>query len=446
MTKKNLIFGPYYNTFSYLFLMFFYSTKDQSIKSKFEDAIFLGPAPDGGLYMPEEIPRLSDRFISGLNDLSLTQIALETLLPFTPLDPGSLEVILTRAFNFPAPLRVVGEKLQFLELFHGPTLAFKDFGARFMAQIMAYFRPSGAEISILVATSGDTGGAVASAFSGLPGFKVYILFPRGKVSLLQQKQLTTWDDNIKALEVEGNFDDCQKLVKNAFGDSVLRKQKSFASANSINIARLLPQMVYYFEGFKQAPDKKDLDFIVPSGNFGNLTAGLFARRMGLPVKFVAATNFNDIVPVYLMTGQYSPRVSRETLSNAMDVGDPSNFVRILDLYKDPLEGSTWNKIKEDLRYHVVSDEETLNNIREVYDQHNYIMDPHTAVAYGAAKANPGNHIIVSTAHWAKFETTIEKVIGSLPALPTALTDLLNKRERMIPIQPRYEELRQVLSE
>ncbi|MDZ4709581.1 MAG: threonine synthase [Saprospiraceae bacterium] len=425
--------------------MLFYSTKDQSIKSKFEEAIFFGPSPDGGLYMPEQIPSLSVEFFDGLSDLSLTQIALEILSPFTPLDRNTLEGIISRAFNFPAPLRVVGEKFQFLELFHGPTLAFKDFGARFMAQIMAYFRPAGSEINILVATSGDTGGAVASAFSGLPGFKVYILFPKGKVSLLQQKQLTTWDENIQALEVSGTFDDCQRLVKAAFGDLGLREHKSFASANSINIARLLPQMVYFFEAFKQAKNKDDLSIIVPSGNFGNLTAGLFAKRMGLPVKqFIAATNINDIVPQYLISGKYETRVSRETLSNAMDVGDPSNFVRILDLYKEPQNGSTWNKIKEDLRYHVVSDEETLNNIREVYDQYDYIMDPHTAVAYGAAKANPGNNIIVSTAHWAKFETTIEKAIGILPPLPSALADLLNKHEKIIPIQPQYEELLEII--
>lgn len=445
MIKKNLNFEPNYNTFSYLFPMLFYSTNNQSIKSKFEEAIFLGLAPDGGLFMPEEIPTLSEVFISNLAGLTLNQIALETLLPFTPLDQESLTGIITRAFNFPAPVNMVGEKYQFLELFHGPTLAFKDFGARFMAQIMAFFRPADSEINILVATSGDTGGAVASAFSGLNGFKVYILFPKGKVSLLQQKQLTTWDDNIKAIEVDGSFDDCQRLVKSVFGDPVLRQRKSFASANSINIARLLPQMIYYFEAFKQVKDKQELTFVVPSGNFGNLTAGLLAKRMGLPVKeFIAATNLNDIVPEYLKTGQYLPRVSRETLSNAMDVGDPSNFVRILDLYKDSNQGSMWNNIKKDLKYYVVSDEETLNNIREVYDQYNYIIDPHTAVAYGAAKANPGNHIIVSTAHWAKFESTIKKAIGILPTLPSALTDLLNMQERMIFIQPKYEELREVL--
>jgi len=426
--------------------MLFYSTKNQLVKSKFEDAIFLGPAEDGGLFMPDQIPPLSDRFIGHIKDYSLPEIGLEILAPFTPLDRNSLAGITTSAFNFPAPVKQVGGHFQFLELFHGPTLAFKDFGARFMAQIMSHFRKEGSVINILVATSGDTGGAVASAFSGLEGFNVFILFPKGKVSVLQQKQLTTWDDNIQALEVSGTFDDCQRLVKTAFGDLELRKHKSFASANSINIARLLPQMIYYFEAFKQANNKDDLNIIVPSGNFGNLTAGLFAKRMGLPVqRFIAATNINDIVPHYLISGKYEPRVSRETLSNAMDVGDPSNFVRMLALYPSNDESSTWNKLGNDVGFDVVDDSKTLGNIREVYEQYGYLIDPHTAVAYEAAKSHPGNNIIVSTAHWAKFESTIEKAIGSLPPLPSALTDLYNKKERMIPIQPKYEELREVLS-
>lgn len=426
--------------------MLFYSTKNQSLKAKFEEAIFLGPAEDGGLFMPEEIPTLSDRFIGQIQDYSLQEIGLEILAPYTPLDRNSLTGIIQNAFNFPAPVKQVGDHFQFLELFHGPTLAFKDFGARFMAQIMSHFRKEGDEINILVATSGDTGGAVASAFSGLEGFNVFILFPKGKVSALQQKQLTTWDDNIKALEVNGTFDDCQRLVKAAFGDQELRKQKSFASANSINIARLLPQMIYYFEAYKQAKSRQELNIIVPSGNFGNLTAGLFAKRMGLPIKqFIAATNINDIVPQYLISGKYKPRVSRETLSNAMDVGDPSNFVRMLALYPSLDESSTWNKLGQVIGFEVVDDSKTLGNIKEVYEQYGYLIDPHTAVAYEAAKSHPGNNIIVSTAHWAKFESTIQKAIGSLPSLPAALTDLYIKKERMIPIQPKYEELQEVLS-
>ncbi len=420
--------------------MLFYSTKNQEVKEDFVKAMFMGPSRDGGLFMPEHIPMLDPGWIRTIEGNSLQTIAQKVIFPFVGMLPSDLEGIVERAFNFPAPLQRVGE-FQFLELFHGPTLAFKDFGARFMAQTMSFFRPEGEIINILVATSGDTGGAVASAFNGLEGFRVFILFPKGKVSPLQQRQLTTWDDNVRALEVDGAFDDCQKLVKQAFADQELRKNKNFASANSINIARLLPQMVYYFEAYKQAAIKEELNVIVPSGNFGNLTAGLLARKMGLPIAhFVAATNINDIVPLYLSFGVYNPRVSRETLSNAMDVGDPSNFVRMLDLYKGSDERSTWNNMKKDLSAHVVNDETTLHNIRKVYEKWGYIMDPHTAVAYDAAKANPGNNVIVSTAHWAKFADTIKKAIGTLPPIPSALSHLMDKTERIIPIQARYEAL------
>lgn len=420
--------------------MLFYSTKNQEIKEDFVDAMFMGPSSDGGLFMPEHIPMLDPGWIREIEGASIQAIALKVISPFIGISPSDLEGIVKNAFNFPAPLQMVGG-FQFLELFHGPTLAFKDFGARFMAQTMSFFRPEGEIINILVATSGDTGGAVASAFNGLEGFRVFILFPKGKVSPLQQRQLTTWEDNVLALEVDGAFDDCQKLVKLAFADQELRKKKIFASANSINIARLLPQMVYYFEAYKQATIKRDLNVIVPSGNFGNLTAGLLARKMGLPIAhFIAATNINDIVPQYLSSGVYSPRVSRETLSNAMDVGDPSNFVRMIDLYRGKDERSTWNNMKKDLSAYVVDDDTTLKNIREVYKKWDYIMDPHTAVAYDAAKASPGNNIIVSTAHWAKFAETIKRAIGILPPIPGALSHLMDKTERVIPIQARYEDL------
>ena len=420
--------------------MLFYSTKNQKIKEGFVNAMIMGPSKDGGLFMPEHIPVLDPGWIRALEGATIQTIAKKVILPFVGIPPSDLGGIVERAFNFPAPLQKVGD-FQFLELFHGPTLAFKDFGARFMAQTMSFFRPESKIMNILVATSGDTGGAVASAFNGLEGFRVFILFPKGKVSPLQQRQLTTWEDNVQALEVDGAFDDCQKLVKLAFADQELRKKKIFASANSINIARLIPQMVYYFEAYKQAPDKRELNVIVPSGNFGNLTAGLLAKKMGLPIaQFVAATNINDIVPQYLFSGVYSPRVSRETLSNAMDVGDPSNFVRMLDLYKGEDERSTWNNMKKDLNAHVVDDKTTLQNIREVFERWGYIMDPHTAVAYDAAKANPGNNIIVSTAHWAKFAETIKKAIGVIPPIPGALSHLMDKTERVIPIQARYEDL------
>lgn len=426
--------------------MLFYSTKNQSLISEFKEAAFLGPASDGGLFMPTEIPILSGSFFQNIGSLDLPRLGSEVLFPYIGLTRHKLDELCDSAFNFPAPLHHLADNLQVLELFHGPTLAFKDFGARFMARVMAYFKPADTQINILVATSGDTGGAVASAFSGLEGFNVYILFPKGKVSPLQQRQLTTWETNIKAIEVGGNFDDCQRLVKMAFADDALRRNKVFASANSINIARLLPQMIYYFEAYKQAINKHGIQFIVPSGNFGNLTAGLVAKHMGLPVsRFIAATNINDTVPQYLSDGIYDPKVSRETLSNAMDVGDPSNFSRMLALYRGQDESSTWNNMTRDIKPVVVNDATTLDNIREVYDKYGYLIDPHTAVAYEAAKTNPGNNIIVSTAHWAKFEKTIHQAIGTLPSLPEALTSLLNKKENMSSIDPDYGELKEILT-
>lgn len=265
--------------------------------------------------------------------------------------------------------------------------------------------------------------------------------------MLQQKQLTTWDENIKAIEVDGTFDDCQRLVKTAFSDKKLRSLKSFGSANSINIARLLPQMVYYFEAFRQVDNKADLQMIVPSGNFGNLTAGLIAKKMGLPIaKFIAATNANDIFPSYLHTGKYTPQVSRETLSNAMDVGDPSNFVRIKEIYRGSDEGSTWNNVKSEIVDHVVSDQSVLENIQKVWTDYGYLMDPHTAVAYDATKRYPGNNIILSTAHWAKFLDTIKRAIGNdIPGIPESLSSLLNKEEQYIRIQPVFDSLKQIIS-
>ncbi|MEP7320807.1 MAG: threonine synthase [Saprospiraceae bacterium] len=429
--------------------MVFYSTKSGKDKHTFdlpfEQAIFIGPAPDGGLFMPRKFPTLEKSFIETLEGKSLAEIGAYIIHPFMDEEIDVVTSIVQKAFTFPAPLKNIGDEYKFLELFHGPTLAFKDFGARFMAQTMAYYRPKNAEINILVATSGDTGGAVASAFSGLEGFKVYILFPKGKVSPIQQRQLTTWNSNVVAIEVNGTFDDCQSLVKKAFADKDLRVNKVFGSANSINIARLLPQMVYYFEAYRQAEDKYDLNFVVPSGNFGNLTAGLFAKKMGLPIaKFIAATNINDVVPQYLINGNYLPRVSRETISNAMDVGDPSNFTRMLDLVHGPDDSSTWNNLNEEIKGYVVDDDTTLRTINEVYDKFGYIVDPHTAVAYEAARANPGNNIIVSTAHWAKFAGTIEKAIGVLPELPTTLSNLLTLSERMKHIKANYHDLLDII--
>lgn len=426
--------------------MNFYSTRNRSVSVPFHEAIYMGPAADGGLFMPERIPLLDSKFFSDIESKSIIDIGFSIIRPYVTMPANDLHDIIANSFTFSAPLVQVQDGFKFLELFHGPTLAFKDFGARFMAHTMSYYKPNHKEVNILVATSGDTGGAVASAFSGLEGFNVYILYPKGKVSPLQQRQLTTWESNIKAIEVEGSFDDCQRMVKSAFADHNLRSTKIFGSANSINIARLLPQMVYYFEAYRQTDNKSNLQFIVPSGNFGNLTAGILAKKMGLPIAhFIASTNANDIVPTYLSTSEYHARVSRETLSNAMDVGDPSNFARMKDIYQGADERSTWNNMKAEISQHVVSDSQTLANMNEVWTKYGYLIDPHTAVAYDAAKHVPGNNVIVSTAHWSKFLETVKKAIGNqIPEVPKTLLDLMDKKENYLQIGTEYEELKDII--
>ena len=323
------------------------------------------------------------------------------------------------------------EQTHILELFHGPSLAFKDFGARFMAQIMSYFNQGNdKELVILVATSGDTGGAVASGFYKTEGIKVVILYPKGKVSMLQEKQLTTLGHNISALEVEGTFDDCQALVKQAFLDKDLNSKIRLTSANSINIARLVPQSFYYYEAFKQLNDYTNpITFVVPSGNYGNITAGLIAQKMGLPIShFVAASNVNDIVPHYLCTGNYNPRPSIRTLSNAMDVGNPSNFARMQDLF-----GFTWNNMSENISGYSINDEATKLGIKEIFEKYNYIIDPHGAVGYLAFKAYQKSHpntkgIILETAHPSKFIDSVEEVIGQKVDIPERLAILADKKK------------------
>src|ERR1700674_1583641 len=316
--------------------MKFRSTLRRGPEVSLRDAVLHGSAPDGGLYMPVEMPRLPADFSERLRSLSFPELANEVGVLFLGDDipPDALTEIVTCALDFPVPLISLTERLHILELFHGPTLAFKDFGARFMARLMAYFvRESGQQLTVIVATSGDTGSAVAHAFLGVPGIRVVILYPAGRVSIAQEKQFTTLGQNITALEVAGSFDDCQRLAKQALVDPEIGHQCTITSANSINIARLIPQMFYYFAGFAQIPGKgARVAFSVPSGNLGNLTAGLFAKRVGLPVvQFVAATNTNDVVPEFLRSGKLIPRASRRTVSNAMDGGNPSNFARIIDL-------------------------------------------------------------------------------------------------------------------
>ncbi|MEY4925762.1 MAG: hypothetical protein RI894_198 [Bacteroidota bacterium] len=382
--------------------------------------------------MPVEIPRLSEAFIQNIRGYSLTEIAYElcsTLLQGAiPVD--DLHRLINDSMTFPAPIVQVSDDVYSLELWHGPTLAFKDFGARFMAQLMAYFnQKNDTELVILVATSGDTGGAVASGFHKTEGTKVVILYPSGKVSPLQEKQLTTLGDNILALEINGTFDDCQDLVKQAFLDAELNAKIRLTSANSINIARLIPQMFYYFEAYKQLPHhEKELVFVVPSGNFGNLTAGLLAKRMGLPVsKFIAATNANDVVAQYLENGVYNPRPSVRTLSNAMDVGAPSNFVRMTDLYEND-----WNEIKKDIIGYTFTDEETRAAMQTCYTKTGYILDPHGAVAYLAVKDYQKTHdctaIFLETAHPAKFLEDTESILNQKIKIPARLADLANKEK------------------
>jgi threonine synthase len=425
-------------------IMRLYSTKNTSEFVDLKTAVFEGLPKDNGLFMPEFIPQLSPNFIKNLKNNSFQSIAFEvakTLLQGAIPD-SDLKNIIESAIDFPAPVVRLDDDTHILELFHGPSLAFKDFGARFMAQLMSYFnRGNNKELVILVATSGDTGGAVAFGFYKTLGIKVVILYPSGKVSNLQEKQLTTLGENITALEVNGTFDDCQALVKKAFLDKELQANIRLSSANSINIARLIPQSFYYFEAYKQinAQNTEGVDrpivFSIPSGNFGNLTAGLLAKRMGLPIhQFIAATNLNDSVPKYLSTGSFIPHPSISTLSNAMDVGNPSNFARMIDLFGGE-ESSTWNKMKGDIVGYTFDDETTKQAMKEVDKLYNYVIDPHAAVGYLALRAYQKNQnaigVVLETAHPAKFLPDVEAVLGRKIDVPERLAALANKKKESI---------------
>lgn len=412
-----------------------YSTKNPTKFVSLKEAVFKGLPEDNGLYMPENIPQLSADFIKNLKDHSFQSIAFEVAktLIGESIPEKDLKRIVESAIDFPAPVVRLDDDTHILELFHGPSLAFKDFGARFMAQLMSYFNQGdNEELVILVATSGDTGGAVAAGFYKTLGIKVVILYPSGKVSMLQEKQLTTLGENVTALEVQGTFDDCQALVKKAFLDDELTSKIRLSSANSINIARLIPQSFYYFEAYKQLDTKgKPVVFSVPSGNFGNLTAGLFAKKMGLPVhQFIAATNANDVVPQYLASGEYKPVPSVRTLSNAMDVGNPSNFARMLDVY-----GSTWNNMINDIKGYSYNDEETKEGVKEVFSKYNYIIDPHGAVGYLALKeyqkTNDVVGVVLETAHPTKFLDDMESILNQKIPIPERLASLADKKKESI---------------
>jgi threonine synthase len=431
--------------------MKFYSTNNKNNIVSFKEAVLKGIADDGGLFMPSELPKLPGSFIKNISDIPFKEISFTVAknLLNEELPDVVLSKIINSAINFDAPVVPLDEKTNILELFHGPTLAFKDFGARFMAETMSYLnKDSDKEVVILVATSGDTGSAVANGFYKVDGIRVVLLYPGGKVSKIQEQQLTTLGENITALEVEGTFDDCQNLVKQAFLDRQLIGKMTLSSANSINIARLIPQSFYYFNAFAQVCKKnRPVIISVPSGNFGNLTAGLFAREMGLPVKqYIAATNANNVFTDYLKTSVYIPKPSVKTLSNAMDVGNPSNFARILDLY-----GHNHNIIKEIIYSASFSDEQTKSAMKEVYSKYNYIIDPHGAVGYLAfqqyiSESHLDNYsgVILETAHPAKFADTVEDVINKKIGIPERLRLCLDKKKESIKISKNFDDLKDFL--
>jgi threonine synthase len=430
--------------------MKFRSTLHRTPEVSLRDAVLRGSAPDGGLYMPVEMPRLPAGFAERLPSLTFQEIAqaVGTLFVGEDIPEAALSEIVAAAFDFPVPLVTISERLHILELFHGPTLAFKDFGARFMAHLMEYFvAESGQQLTVIVATSGDTGSAVAQACLGLPGIRVVILYPAGRVSDAQEKQLTTLGQNISALEVAGSFDDCQRLAKQALVDPLLAEKVTITSANSINIARLIPQMFYYFAAISQLKNPQiPVVFSVPSGNFGNLTGGLFAKRIGLPVaQFIAATNMNDVFPEFLRNGNLIPRASCRTLSNAMDVGNPSNFSRIVDLYGNDLAA-----IRHDIWGCSFSDEATLRCMHDIDSRSNYMLDPHTAVGVlgweSFAKQNHANTqgIVLATAHPAKFADTVARAIGIRPEMPERLAALLQRPKQSILFPNRFAALQEFL--
>ncbi|MBY0378840.1 MAG: threonine synthase [Burkholderiales bacterium] len=425
-----------------------HSTKNSHQLVSFKEAIFNCLPLDNGLYVPSYIPKLSDDFIKNIANYSLVEMAQE--ISFTligdDIPKTQLNKIVETAIDFPLPIVHIHDNIYSLELYHGPTLAFKDFGARFTAQVMSYFlNIEQKQITILVATSGDTGSAVANGFLGLDGITVIILYPSGKISQIQEQQLTTLSNNIIALEVKGTFDDCQKMVKSAFLDSELSQKLNLASANSINISRLIPQSFYYFYAYSKLSNN-NVVVSVPSGNFGNLCAGILAKKMGLPINlFLAATNINDIIPQYLTTGIFNPRPSKQTIANAMDVGNPSNYARLKYFYDDNI-----SKIRDDLKGYRYTDDEIRIAITQVYNKHRYILDPHGAIAYLALldynkiAKHPYNGIFLETAHPAKFKDQVDGVLGLDIEIPNSLTQVIKKQKHSIVLNPNFAELKTLL--
>jgi threonine synthase len=429
--------------------MQYYSLNKKSEPVSFEDATIKGQAPDKGLYFPSSLPQLPQDFIQQINHLSKEEIALRVIEPYIgdEIPANVLEQIVTETVAFNFPLVQINPSISSLELFHGPTLAFKDVGARFMSRCLRYFvRNNNKAVTVLVATSGDTGGAVANGFFDVEGVNVVILYPSGKVSSVQELQLTTLGKNVTAIEVDGLFDDCQTMVKQAFADEELNKELFLTSANSINVARWLPQQFYYFYAYKQWADKTNPPIIcVPSGNFGNICAGILAHLTGLPVKhFIAACNANDAVGVYLQTGNYASKPAVATLSNAMDVGNPSNFIRILELFEN-----NYPQLKKHISSYSVSDNETKETISKVFKEDQYLLDPHGAVAYNALQQYLQQNadekgIILETAHPVKFYDVVEPIIGQKIPIPGSVQAILDEKKTSIKMKADYSLLRDYL--
>ncbi len=434
--------------------MKYYSTNKIAPLASLEEAVVKGLASDRGLYMPEYIESLDESVIANLKNQSFHEIACVVARAFfgEDIEPDVLDEIVKDTLSFDTPVVHVDDNIYSLELFHGPTLAFKDVGARFMARTLGYFiRKKGLrQVNVLVATSGDTGSAVANGFLGVPGIHVYVLYPKGKVSPIQECQFTTLGQNITALEIDGNFDDCQALVKAAFMDEALNKHMTLTSANSINVARFLPQAFYYFNAYAQLDRQGKADQLVvcvPSGNFGNITAGLFAYWMGLPIKrFVAANNRNDVFYEYLRTGVYTPKPSVPTLANAMDVGDPSNFARIMDLfsvYKDPYE-----KIRELISCHRFLDEDITFVMKRVYNATGYVLDPHGACGYQglveSALTKEETGLFLETAHPAKFKSIVDRVLGIDLEIPDKLKAFMSGKKQSVNLGRDFDGFKQYL--
>jgi len=430
--------------------MNYYNLKDKQETVDFKTASIKSQGRQKGLFFPENIPQFEKEFIQNLHLYSDEEIAFRCMKDFISeeIPAEIIQEIAAETISFEIPLKKINDRISVLELFHGPTLAFKDVGARFMSRCLSYFlKNENKKVTVLVATSGDTGGAVAHGFYNVPGINVVILYPKNRVSPVQEKQLTALGGNISALEVNGNFDDCQHLVKQAFADESINSELFLTSANSINIARWLPQQIYYLLALKQWKQQENENPVicVPSGNFGNICAGLLAYFRGLPVEhFVAACNENDVVPDYLKTNQYQPKKAAATLSNAMDVGDPSNFTRILELFDHQFE-----KLKTVVSGYSINDRSTLETIKEVYEKYGYILDPHSAVAFASLEQylneNPGKKgFILGTAHPVKFPEAVEKAVPITIEIPEALEALMKKDKKTVEINPDFEELKRFL--